>query len=71
MWASGLSIFLLQFQDDGELYDEFGNLKKKFRARTQQTEAGQILPGAGRAGWEVDELGIVVIVSISLICFPL
>ncbi|RZC74999.1 hypothetical protein C5167_050480 [Papaver somniferum] len=39
-------------QDDGELYDEFGNLKKKFRAKTQQAEAGQVLPGAGRAGWE-------------------
>ncbi|KAI3922857.1 hypothetical protein MKW98_006988 [Papaver atlanticum] len=43
-------------QDDGELYDEFGNLKKKFRAKTQQAEAGQVLPGAGRAGWEVEEL---------------
>lgn len=44
-------------QDDGELYDEFGNLKKKFRAKTQQAEAGRTLPGAGRAGWEVEELG--------------
>ncbi|KAJ7942708.1 transcription initiation factor TFIID subunit 15 [Quillaja saponaria] len=44
--------------DDGELYDEFGNLKKKFRAKTQQAEAGQVLPGAGRAGWEVEELGM-------------
>ncbi|KAK9106366.1 hypothetical protein Syun_022377 [Stephania yunnanensis] len=43
-------------EDDGELYDEFGNLKKKFRAKTQQAEAGQALPGAGRAGWEVEEL---------------
>ncbi|KAI3907916.1 hypothetical protein MKW92_032203 [Papaver armeniacum] len=42
-------------QDDGELYDEFGNLKK-FRAKTQEAEAGQVLPGAGRAGWEVEEL---------------
>ena len=40
------------------MYDEFGNLKKKFRAKTQQAEAGQVLPGAGRAGWEVEELGI-------------
>ncbi|KAJ7954514.1 transcription initiation factor TFIID subunit 15 [Quillaja saponaria] len=40
-------------EDDGELYDEFGNLKKKFRAKTHQTEAGQVLPAAGRAGWEV------------------
>ncbi|CAK9138297.1 unnamed protein product [Ilex paraguariensis] len=46
-------------EDDGELYDEFGNLKKKFRAKTQQAEAGQGLPGAGRAGWEVEELGII------------
>ncbi|KAJ6982725.1 hypothetical protein NC653_025741 [Populus alba x Populus x berolinensis] len=46
-------------EDDGELYDEFGNLKKKFRAKTQQAEAGRVLPGAGRAGWEVEELGAV------------
>ncbi|KAK9115606.1 hypothetical protein Sjap_014553 [Stephania japonica] len=44
-------------EDDGELYDEFGYLKKKFRAKTQQAEAGgQALSGAGRAGWEVEEL---------------
>lgn len=43
-------------EDDGELYDEFGNLKKKFRAKTQQAEA-RGLPGAGRAGWEVEEFG--------------
>ncbi|KAJ6720752.1 TRANSCRIPTION INITIATION FACTOR TFIID SUBUNIT 15 [Salix viminalis] len=46
-------------EDDGELYDEFGNLKKKFRAKTQQAEVGRVLPGAGRAGWEVEELGAV------------
>ena len=40
------------------LYDEFGILKKKFRAKTQQAEARRMLPGAGRAGWEVDEFGI-------------
>lgn len=45
-------------EDDGEMYDEFGNLKKKFRAKTQQAEAVQTLPGAGRAGWEVEELGM-------------
>lgn len=44
-------------QDDGEIYDEFGNLKKKFRAKTQQAEAGQMVPGSGRAGWEVEEIG--------------
>lgn len=44
-------------EDDGELYDEFGNLKKKFRAKTQHGEAGQRVPGAGRSGWEVEELG--------------
>ncbi|KOM51034.1 hypothetical protein LR48_Vigan08g186100 [Vigna angularis] len=43
-------------EDDGELYDEFGNLKKKFRAKTQQAEAARGLPGSGRAGWEVEEL---------------
>ncbi|EEE69405.1 hypothetical protein OsJ_28765 [Oryza sativa Japonica Group] len=40
-------------EDDGEMYDEFGNLKKKFRAKTQQTENAPTLPGSGRAGWEV------------------
>ncbi|KAL7001528.1 TATA-binding protein-associated factor 2N [Sarracenia purpurea var. burkii] len=44
-------------EDDGELYDEFGNLKKKFRVKMQQSEVGQALPGVGRAGWEVEELG--------------
>uniref|UniRef100_A0A0E0AIB0 Transcription initiation factor TFIID subunit 15 n=1 Tax=Oryza glumipatula TaxID=40148 RepID=A0A0E0AIB0_9ORYZ len=39
-------------EDDGEMYDEFGNLKKKFRAKTQQTENAPTLPGSGRAGWE-------------------
>lgn len=43
------------------MYDEFGNLKKKFRAKMQQTEAGQKVPGVGRAGWDVDELGIVIL----------
>lgn len=45
------------------MYDEFGNLKKKFRAKTQQVESRQMLPGSGRAGWEVEELGTV---SLSL-----
>ncbi|XP_076885549.1 transcription initiation factor TFIID subunit 15-like isoform X3 [Bidens hawaiensis] len=43
-------------EDDGEMYDEFGNLKKKFRVKAQQTEVGQVLPGTGRAGWEVEEI---------------
>ncbi|XP_076895000.1 transcription initiation factor TFIID subunit 15-like isoform X1 [Bidens hawaiensis] len=45
-------------EDDGEMYDEFGNLKKKFRVKAQQTEVGQVLPGTGRAGWEVEEIGM-------------
>lgn len=56
---------LCQFQDDGELYDEFGNLKKKFRAKTQQAEAGRTLPGAGRAGWEVEELGTLAFGTVN------
>ncbi|KAL8141961.1 hypothetical protein V2J09_014993 [Rumex salicifolius] len=44
-------------EDDGEMYDEFGNLKKKFRVKTQQAEPAKALPGAGRAGWELEELG--------------
>lgn len=39
------------------MYDEFGNLKKKFRVKAHQAEVGQVLPGTGRAGWEVEELG--------------
>ncbi|CAM0149553.1 unnamed protein product [Urochloa decumbens] len=42
-------------EDDGEIYDEFGNLKKKFRAKAQHTESAQTLPGSGRAGWEVEQ----------------
>ncbi|GAA0183547.1 RNA splicing factor [Lithospermum erythrorhizon] len=45
-------------EDDGEMYDEFGNLKKKFRAKAQRAEAAQTLPGVGRAGWEVEEIGM-------------
>ncbi|XP_022733920.1 transcription initiation factor TFIID subunit 15-like isoform X2 [Durio zibethinus] len=46
-------------EDDGEMYDEFGNLKKKYRAKTQQAEPGRVLTGSGRAGWEVEELGVI------------
>ncbi|KAL5206771.1 hypothetical protein ABZP36_034980 [Zizania latifolia] len=42
-------------EDDGEMYDEFGNLKKKFRAKTQQTESAHTFPGSGRSGWEVEQ----------------
>jgi len=45
-------------EDDGEIYDEFGNLKKKFRAKAQHTESAQNYPGSGRAGWEVEHRGI-------------
>lgn len=39
------------------MYDEFGNLKKKFRAKTQQAEVGRGIASVGRVGWEVEELG--------------
>lgn len=39
------------------MYVEFGNLKK-FRAKTQQAETGKALPGSGRAGWEIEGLGV-------------
>ncbi|TVU09086.1 hypothetical protein EJB05_42526 [Eragrostis curvula] len=42
-------------EDDGEMYDEFGNLKKKFRAKAQRTESAE--PGSGRAGWEAEHRG--------------
>jgi len=44
------------FQDDGEMYDEFGNLKKKYRVKTNQADTRPAV-AAGRAGWEVEELG--------------
>ncbi|XP_010557563.1 PREDICTED: transcription initiation factor TFIID subunit 15 [Tarenaya hassleriana] len=44
-------------EDDGEMYDEFGNLKKKFRAKAHRADAGHTV-AAGRAGWEVEELGV-------------
>ncbi|KAK4480910.1 hypothetical protein RD792_011768 [Penstemon davidsonii] len=44
-------------EDDGEMFNEFGNLKKKFRAKTQQAEMCLGVPGVGRAGWEIEELG--------------
>jgi len=55
--------FFSYCQDDGELYDEFGNLKKKFRAKTQQSETARVLPGSGRAGWEVEDLGNVALLE--------
>ncbi|ESQ30450.1 hypothetical protein EUTSA_v10011982mg, partial [Eutrema salsugineum] len=42
-------------QDDGEMYDEFGNLKKKYRVKTHQADTRPAV-AAGRAGWEVEEL---------------
>ncbi|CAH2036318.1 unnamed protein product [Thlaspi arvense] len=44
-------------EDDGEMYDEFGNLKKKYRVKTHQADARPAV-AAGRAGWEVEDLGV-------------
>ncbi|KAL6838960.1 hypothetical protein ACP4OV_031187 [Aristida adscensionis] len=52
-------------EDDGEIYDEFGNLKKKFRAKALHTENEQTLPGSGRAGWEVEHRGYVLLKGIA------
>jgi hypothetical protein len=38
------------------MYDEFGNLKKKYRVKTNQADTRPAV-AAGRAGWEVEELG--------------
>lgn len=38
------------------MYDEFGNLKKKYRVKTHQADTRPAV-AAGRAGWEVEELG--------------
>jgi hypothetical protein len=40
------------------MYDEFGNLKKKFRAKAHHNESAE--PGSGRAGWEVEHRGILL-----------
>lgn len=45
-------------EDDGEMYDEFGNLKKKFRVKMQQNEINQTVPGVGKAGWDDADLGV-------------
>ncbi|GBG58823.1 hypothetical protein CBR_g224 [Chara braunii] len=40
-------------EDDGEMYDDFGNLKKKFRARAKAGEMPQQTNfEGGKAGWE-------------------
>ncbi|KAL9265695.1 Transcription initiation factor TFIID subunit 15-like protein [Drosera capensis] len=44
-------------EDDGEMYDEFGNLKKKYRAKSQQAEVGKPLPESGRALWDIEDRG--------------
>lgn len=49
------------------MYDEFGNLKKKYRAKTQQAEAARGLPGSGRAGWEVEELGMAAYLELFIL----
>ncbi|KAG0574112.1 hypothetical protein KC19_VG235300 [Ceratodon purpureus] len=49
-------------EDDGEMYDEFGNLKKKFRAKSRtgglQGAAGLDTGGIGKAGWNMVEFGV-------------
>lgn len=50
------------------MYDEFGNLKKRFRARTQQADVAQAVPGVGRAGWEVEEIGMLLLWSLGHMC---
>ncbi|KAL3695549.1 hypothetical protein R1sor_009625 [Riccia sorocarpa] len=46
--------------DDGEMYDEFGNLKKKFRLKAKLGDsAASAMPGAGKSAWDKEELGIV------------
>ncbi|KAL2610254.1 hypothetical protein R1flu_028827 [Riccia fluitans] len=46
--------------DDGEMYDEFGNLKKKFRLKAKLGDSAvSTLPGVGKSAWDKEELGIV------------
>lgn len=48
---------LVLSQDDGEMYDEFGNLKKKFRTKAKLGNALDttgIGIGVGKAGWDRD-----------------
>ncbi|KZV14440.1 transcription initiation factor TFIID subunit 15 [Dorcoceras hygrometricum] len=58
-------------EDDGEMYDEFGNLKKKFRSKTLQTENSLGVPGVGRAGWEVEELDEEIIAAEAFVLLEL
>jgi hypothetical protein len=51
------------------MYDEFGNLKKKFRAKAKNTESAQSLPGSGRAGGEVEQRGILLDIPHVPACF--
>lgn len=47
------------WEDDGEMYDEFGNLKKKFRAKARTGDslvaAALATGGTGKAGWNMEE----------------
>ena len=48
-------------QDDGEMYDEFGTLKKKFRTKAKPGSALNFAVsavGVGKAGWDND-IGVV------------
>lgn len=44
-------------QNDGEMYDEFGVLKKKYRVKVESAEKGGAPKAAGKAGWEMDDVG--------------
>lgn len=46
----------LKFQHDGEMYDEFGDLKKKYHVKTNQTVTTLAVAG-GRALLEVEVIG--------------
>lgn len=49
-------------EDDGEMYDEFGYLKKKFRAKGKAGDSHVAVDlasgGMGKAGWDMEESGL-------------
>lgn len=41
------------------MYDEFGNLKKKYRSKARGGDSQVGSGGMGKAGWDMEEIGVV------------
>lgn len=64
-----LTFDIVQFHDNGDVYDETGYPKEKLYPEKEQDEAMQMLPDAGGKGWEL-KLGIHVL-PYTIILFAL